>query len=211
MGQSTAHDLGLLVDLLRHEMAVVALVDRVSGGEAFLLGPRDASVRLIVELRRRPGQHDPITIVEIRHLVGEGSERQRIGAEVHFAVAVAHRQRRAAPRADQEVGLAGEEKRQREGAMQLRQRCRDGLDRRAASLQFGGDEMRHDLGIGFGREAMALGGERLPQFTEVFDDAVVHDRHALARMRMRVRLVRLAMGGPARMPDADGALEGMVR
>ncbi len=52
MGQRAAHHLGLLVDLLRHEVAIVALVDHEGGGEALLLRPRHAAVRLVVELDR---------------------------------------------------------------------------------------------------------------------------------------------------------------
>ena len=41
---------------------------------------------------------------------------------IHLAVAVADRERAAAPRADQEVVVAGEQQRQGEGALEARQR-----------------------------------------------------------------------------------------
>ncbi len=158
MGQGAAHHFGLLVDLLRHEMAVVALVDRVGGGQAFLLRPGDTPVRLVIELSRCPGQHHPVAVVEIGYLVGEGRERQRVRAEIHLAVAIAHRQGRPAPRPDEKVGLASEQKSQGECAVQLRQRRCNRLDGRATGFEFGRDEMRHDLGIGLRREAVTLGG-----------------------------------------------------
>ena len=42
----------------------------------------------------------------------------------------------------------------------------------------------------------------LPQFAEILDDAVVNHGDVVGRMRMRVGLIRLAMGGPAGMADA---------
>ena len=45
------------------------------------------------------------------------------------------------------------------------------------------------------------------QFAEILDDAVVHDRELLGRMRMRVVLGRAAMRRPARVADADRAGE----
>ena len=47
-----------------------------------------------------------------------GRERQRVGAEIHFAVAVADRERRALARPDQEIVLALEQIDEREGAAQ---------------------------------------------------------------------------------------------
>ena len=62
--------------------------------------------------------------------------------------------------------------------------------------------MRDDLGVGFGRELVALALQLFAQFAEILDDAVVHHRDLVGRVRMRIDLVRLAVRRPARMADA---------
>jgi predicted amino acid-binding ACT domain protein len=53
-------------------------------------------------------------------------------------------------------------------------------------------------------EDMALRLQFLAQLGVVLDDAVMHHHHARRGVRMRIALGRRAMGGPARMADADG-------
>ena len=53
----------------------------------------------------------------------------------------------------------------------------------------------------------ALRGQLVLQLAEILDDAVMHDRHALGRMRMGVGFGRLAVGRPAGMADAGRAEE----
>ena len=80
---------------------------------------------------------------------------------------------------------------------------------RLARGHFVGDEEGGDFGIGFGGEAMALGGEFLAQSLEVLDDAVVDDGEAVAGVRVGVALGRLAVGRPAGVADADRTAERM--
>src|SRR5262245_25232861 len=67
--------------------------------------------------------------------------------------------------------------------------------------------MRDDFGVSLGRKFGALLLELLAQLAKILDDAVVHDRDILGGVRMRVVLVRLAVGRPAGMADADIASE----
>ena len=69
------------------------------------------------------------------------------------------------------------------------------------------DQMQHDLGIGLGLEDRALLLERLAQLAKILDDAVVDHGDAIGRVRMRVVLGRLAVGGPAGVADAGVAGE----
>ena len=71
--------------------------------------------------------------------------------------------------------------------------------------------MRDHLAVGLGCERGAPGFELAPQLAEILDDAVMDDREPIGRVRMRVILVRPAMGRPARVADADRALERLVR
>ena len=65
--------------------------------------------------------------------------------------------------------------------------------------------MGDDLGVGLGHEFRAAPGKLGAQLVEVLDDAVVHDGDAIGRVRMRIGLVRSAVGRPAGMADADRA------
>ena len=124
MRQRMTDDLGLLVDFLRHEMAMVALVDQHHRSLRFQHRALDDLAVAVVDFGAVAGHDHPIAVFEIAHHVGERRERDGVGAEIHRALAEADRERRAAPCADQKILLAGEQKREREGAAQSRQRRR---------------------------------------------------------------------------------------
>lgn len=67
--------------------------------------------------------------------------------------------------------------------------------------------MRDDLGVGLRLEGVAERAQFFALRFVVFDDAVMHQRHAGADVRVRVGLGHPAMGGPARMADAQGGAE----
>ena len=94
-----------------------------------------------------------------------------------------------------------------EGALQVLQRVAHGGDRLVALVQFVRDEVNHGLGIGVGFETMSLGLELGAKLAEIFDDAVVDDRHLRRHVRMSVALGRAAVRGPARVADAGAARE----
>ena len=88
----------------------------------------------------------------------------------------------------------------------------------AVVLHLALDQMRDDLGVGFGLELVSLRLELVLQLEIVLDDAVVHDDDAAGAVAVRVRVLfgRPAVGGPARVADAvepvdrfvvDGVLE----
>ena len=81
------------------------------------------------------------------------------------------------------------------------------LDRRLALLHLVGDQMGDHLGVGLAAEFRALLLQLLAQLAEILDDAVVHDREPVGGVRMGVVLGRLAVGRPAGVADADGAVQ----
>ena len=207
MRQRVRDDFRLLVDFLRHEMAVVALVDqeRRAGGLDHLAIDGDAL--RVADLNAAALDHRPVAVFEIADRVGERRERDRIGAEIHLAGAMTDRERRAAARADHEIVFAGEDESERKRAAQARQRHLHGVDRRQALFHLRGDKMRDDFGVGLRAEFDAARFQLFAQFAEILDDAVMHDRELVGGMRMRVVFVRAAMRRPARVADAGHAGE----
>ena len=205
MRERVRHDFRLLVDFLRHEMAVIALVGEERRARGLDRLAVDATALGVVDFDAAAADHRPVAILEIGNRVGERCERNRIGAEIHLALAVADRKRRALARADQQIVLAGENESEREGTAQARQRGAHRLDRRLAPLHLLGDEMRDNLGVGFRSELGAAPFKLFAQLAEIFDDAVMHDRETLGGVRMRVVLGGPAVRRPARVADAGGA------
>ena len=205
MGEGMPHDLGLLVDLLGHEVLVVALVDQRRGCRGLHRVALDHRALFVADLDARVRHHRPIAVVEIGDRVGERRERDGVRAQVHLALAVADRERRAFAGANHQVFFAREQKGKREGAAQLSERGLDGLDRRLALVHLLRDQVNDHFGIGFAGELRAVLAERFAQLAEILDDAVVHDRDPLGSVRMRVELGRLAVRGPAGVADADSS------
>ena len=139
-------------------------------------------------------------------LPGQRRQRQRIRADIHLAVAIADRQRAAAPGADQQIVLAGEQEDERERAFEPRQGARHGLRRGHALRQMMRRQDRDRLGVGLRDEAMAQAGQLALQLLEILDDAVMDDGDPVGRDRMRVVLGRQAVRRPARVADADRAV-----
>lgn len=73
------------------------------------------------------------------------------------------------------------------------------------------DELGEDLGVGVGGERCPVGDQAPAQLVGVLDDAVVHDRDVprAVEVRVGVGVVGFAVGGPAGVGDAGGALEAL--
>jgi len=74
------------------------------------------------------------------------------------------------------------------------------------------DEVGDDLGVGLGDELVALSDELALQVEVVLHDAVVHNHNApgAVAVGMGVFFRGAAMGGPAGVADAEGAVQGML-
>ena len=69
--------------------------------------------------------------------------------------------------------------------------------------------MRDDFGIGLRLEHVAEGAQLLALFLVILDDAVVHQRHTMADVRMRIGLGDATVGRPARMADTQARVEAL--
>ena len=153
----------------------------------------------------------PVVLLEVADAAGERGQRERVGAEIHLAVAIADGERAAAAGADHEVVAPGEDNGEREGAVQPPHGGGHRLLRRLLLLQIAREEMGDDLGIGLRDEDVAERAQLAAQLVEVLDDAVVDDGDAVGGVRVGVGLVGAAVGGPAGVADADGAGERFAR
>ena len=98
--QRMADHFRLLMDLLDHEVAVIALVDQQRGGERTGDRPLDRLAVAVADGDAFARQHRPVAVLQIGDGVGEGRQRDGIGADEHLAVAIADGQRAALPRHD---------------------------------------------------------------------------------------------------------------
>ncbi len=82
----------------------------------------------------------------------------------------------------------------------------------AAAAQFLLDEVGDDFCIGLGYKFVALADELLLELEVVFDDAVVDDDEAAGAVAMGVGVLfgGAAVGGPAGVADAEGAVDGIL-
>ncbi len=148
------------------------------------------------------GEHGPIAVLEIDDLVGEGRQRDGVGAHEHLALADADGERAALARHDHQIIIAAEDHGDGKGALQPLQRVEGGAHGIGAGFHLPADQMRDDFGIGIAGESGAALLQLLLQLAEILDDAVMHDRDVLGHMRMRVRLGGLAVCRPAGVADA---------
>jgi hypothetical protein len=181
-----------------------------------------------VELGLLMDDRCPVTRQEARSLGAHGNdllvvrkldgarlpqERGRVRGEEHLAVADADHERHAVlAGSDEEPGVIVVDGDEREVAFELGECETDGLDEVAVVEAL--DEVRDRLGVGLGRERVAVGDEVLRQLAIVLDDPVEDDRD-LRRVttgeRVRVGLGDSAVGRPARVGDAGGRLRSVRR
>src|SRR3546814_16281136 len=95
--------------------------------------------------------------------LGERGKCDGVRSEIGFAVAIADHQRRAEPRADQQVGVLAEQYGERKGTAQALQRTADRLFRRRARLDLAADEMGGPFGIGLRFNAAPAGLHHFPR------------------------------------------------
>ena len=211
MRERVADDLRLLVNLLGHEVAIIAFVHEKGRGRRFEHGALDFAAFGVEHVGALAREHGQIAVLEIGDRVGKRRERDGVGAEIHFALAIADGERRALARADEEIVLAREQEGEREGTAQPRQHCGHRLGRRPAVFHLLAHEMGDDLGVGVGAECCSFLFQLLAQLAEVLDDAVMDDGETVSGVGMGVALGRSAVRRPAGVADADRAGERLAR
>ena len=191
------------LDLLGHEVLVIAFVDQLRRGGGFDNRALDAAATLVADVSSLAREHCPVAVLEISDGVRKWRKRDRIRSKIHFTFAVPDSEWRSFARADQQVVVSSEEERQGERATQLFERSRDRIGGRLAVLDLQRDQMRDGLSVGFTDEFAALFRQLLAQLAKIVEDAVVNDRDDVGRMRMSIVFCGTAMRGPACVTDPD--------
>ena len=211
--QSALHGGRILMDLLVHEGVPTALF---GGGRIPIHG---VGLRMFHDVAHEVGDdhlvggdHHGLVLVDLHGTLGVGHERGNVGAKEVLPVAEAHHERRIVTGANHDVRLSHIGGEDGERAFQHACETADGLEQVRLAGLFDdlvadlAQQLRRDLRIGFGNEMVAFRLQVETQLGRVFDDAVVDDGHfAVTRgVRMRVGVVRHAVGGPTGVADAHG-------
>ena len=204
-----AQGLGLLHDLLEHEVLVAALF---RGGDlpvdvvVFLF---DGQLHGVEELDAVAAEDGDLAVLHVDDVTGVFDQRRHVGGDEILALAEAEQQRRVLARGVDMIRIVRAE--DAEGVRALDpvqdhvQSVRDRRDLGQAHAVF--HELRDDLRVGLRGELHALLLQKFADLEIVFDDAVMDDGDlaVLGDVRVGVDIVRFAVGGPAGMADAERA------
>ena len=207
-GDGLSDGLGLLHDLLGHEVLVPAL-----------FGGGDLPVHVMVLLLHRAevgviypqvvgGELGDLPIVQVAHLSGVFDEGGDVAGQEVGPLPEAQDQGGVLAHGDEPIGAVGAQDPQGVGALD----AGEGLDHRlqqvAVVVVF--QQLGHHLRVGLGGEAYPLRLEEFPQGHIIFDNAVVdHGKPpALADLGVGVDIRGLPVGGPAGVAQAQGAVDG---
>ena len=206
--EGVRHRLGLLVDLLHHEVLVAGFFGGLriplDGGEGLF---NDVAVQ-VVEGHLARLQAAQLHVADVVNIPGELEDGRRVGGQEGLPFAHADDHGAVFPGGPDLAGIVLEHHRQRVGAADAHHGMVDGVHRGAlVFLVVIIDELHRHLGVGGGIKAVALFGQLVFQLLVVLDDAVVHRHHVhvVAAVGVGVDLAGLAVGGPAGVADAAAA------
>ena len=193
----------LLEDLLQHEVLVAGLLghDRIPQHALRRLGDRPPEEVGEGHARARDDRH--LLVAEEHDIARVAEDRGNVGGDEELPVAEADDDRRAVADRDDLLGIVSRNEHQREQAAHQQQRPAHRV-LEAVVLHLALDEVRDDLGVGFGDERVALPLQLALEIEVVLDDAVVDDDDLAGAIavRMRVLFGRTAVGRPSRVADA---------
>ena len=209
-GDGLSDGLGLLHDLLEHEVGVAALLGGgdipVDGGMG--LG-RDGAHLGIEVVHRVCGEDGDLPVLQIDHVPGVLDDGRHVGGDEVPLRAEAQDQGALLPGGDEGVGVVRADDAEGVGALHPPQDPAHGLQHAAALLIVELQQLGHHLAVGLRGEFHPLAQQVFLDLLVVLDDAVVDQGHlaALAHMGMGVDVVGLAVGGPAGVADAQVPVE----
>ena len=203
------HSLGLLVDLLEHEVGVAALLRRGDlPGDVLRLLFHNLPVG-VVEGDGVGGHLQKVAVVEVDHIPGVFENGRHVRGDEVAALAVAEDQGTVLLDADDGAGDVRAQYAKGVAAFHPRHSLAHGLAEGSAFCIKVFDEVCHHLGVRLRVKLHALFLEHLFEGEVVFNDAVVHHRKfaPVGHMGVAVLIRGSAVGCPAGVPDAGSARE----
>ena len=191
----------LLVDFLNHKVREAALLGavlvKVSGFELLF----NHSAVEITEARGAVFEDGNLAVLEQIIILCVFDNRGNVGRDERLAETLTDNQRRLTSDRVDCVGTVGKDDSERERTSDFVEHLSDTANGVAVVVEV--EELSHDLGVGVAEElgAVVLDKE-LFDFFIVFDNSVVDDCDASARMRVRVDVGRLAVSCPSRVTYA---------
>ncbi len=199
----------LLVNLLEHEMPVLAALDGVCGQFALAHRPHGRYAIRVHDADGFAADLRDVALLQEHEPAGHRQQRRHVGSDEVFIDAEPDDHRASRTREHDALRIRFAHDRQRVRPVQFADRPAHGLTEAACTRQMMVDSMRDHFGVGFRAEGIPEVDEPGPQRLVVFDDAVVHDGDAVERdVRMRIARGRHAVGGPAGVGDADVPRDG---
>ena len=197
------------MDLFEQEVLVATFLrgERIPGDLPW--GPLDRLTVKVKEGDSGAGYLSHLAIVEEHDLAGVVEQSWDIRSDKVLALAQADDNRCGVLRSEDCVGLAFTESDDGERAFEPPQRRTRRFAEGPPLPEVLVDQMRDHFGIGFRAEHPALSREFMAQLQVVLDDAVMDHDDLAGAVRMRVFFRRTAVGGPARMAHAHGAVHGL--
>ena len=162
------------------------------------------------QLRGGGGDLGKLAVFEHDRAARVFENRGNIRSDEVLAVTQPQDQRRRGFGGDQLVGFGFRQHDDRERTAQPQDGFAHGLGQPAPAFELFLDQVRDQLGVGFGAELVAASEQFGAQLDEVLDDAVVDDGDRAGFVRMRIFLRRAAVSRPSRVPDSDMAVDGRV-
>lgn len=205
----------LLVDLLEHEVGIAALFE-LRDRELELLDVDAALV--VVERHDLEGlvavDDGDLSVVDVDEILRVFDDRRGVRREEILALADADNHRAALTCGDDLVAVALLDDGDGIGADHLLEGLLHGFEQRAAVRRADiFDQVDQHLRVGAAAERVAVGRQGILQHAEVLDDAVVDQGDVLrfGVVGVCIGIVRHAVRGPARVGDADRAVEVLAR
>ena len=209
--QAALDALGLLVDLLEHEVREALQIGDPVG---VIVDDGDRSVHPAtveaLDLDAVGADQRDLPVIQVDDAAGELDDGLGVGRDDGLAVSEADDEGGAEAGSDEEIGVIAEQHGDAVGAVHETEGGAHGGE--GITLVELADQVRQDLGVGLAAELHALGLELLPQGAHVLDDAVVDHGDPARRVEVRVGvgLGDATVGGPAGVGDADAALGCLV-
>ena len=192
----------LLEDLLLHVVPVVAQFDSVGRELRLGLGTLDRHSVNPGDAIAVALQLGAIAVLEIDHSPRHLQQGGRVGGGVAPVFGHPEQQGRAFTRHDHARRIGFAKHGNGIGALQLGDRLTHGGQEVGRGLEFMGDQVGDDLGVGIRSEVVTQRLEAPAQRLVILDDAVVHHRQSLGDVRVGIALAGHAMRRPACMRDA---------